>query len=47
MGPNPISYRDLADWMRITKIDLRPWELNAILTLDRIWMASSQVTTKG
>jgi hypothetical protein len=37
-GPNPIGWVDLAAWISLTGIIVRPAELEAIMAVDRAWM---------
>lgn len=39
-GPNPISYLDLLAWSLLTGTITRPAEVEAIMALDRAWMAA-------
>jgi hypothetical protein len=38
-GPNPLSWSDLAAWASLTMRTVRPSEVDAIMMLDRLWMA--------
>jgi hypothetical protein len=40
MGPNPITYTDIAAWAGLSGITLRAPEIQAILMLDRLWLRS-------
>ena len=33
-GPDPISWRDIADWSALTGIKVLPWEVRAIRAMD-------------
>ena len=37
-GPNPISYGIINDWCQLMCVDLRPWEVTIVKSLDNIWM---------
>lgn len=39
MGPAAIGYRDIQAWMVVTGDRLEAWELRAVLTADRAFMA--------
>lgn len=38
-GPNPISWLDLLAWRMLTGVIVRPAEIDAIMALDRAWLA--------
>jgi len=40
LGPNPISYLDLLAWTVLTGTITRPAEIEAIMALDRAWLAA-------
>jgi hypothetical protein len=39
-GPNPISWLDLLAWATLTGQIARPAEIEAIMALDRVWLAA-------
>lgn len=39
MGPNPISWADIAAWSRLTATEPSPFEVRTILALDQAWLA--------
>lgn len=39
-GPSPLSYRELTDWSTLTGQRLEPWEVRAVMAVDRAYMAS-------
>jgi hypothetical protein len=45
-GPNPISYLDVLAWTLLTGTITRPAEIEAIMALDRVWIAA-QVGNAG
>lgn len=38
MGPESLSYREIAAWASLTGQRLEPWELDALRALDEAWM---------
>ncbi len=38
-GGNPISFADIAAWVSLTGVIVRPQEIEAILAIDRVWLA--------
>lgn len=34
MGPNRISWTDIAEWRRVTEAEPEPWEIRAIQAMD-------------
>ena len=40
MGPNPISYSDVAAFAGLTGIIIRQVELDALFEIDQLWLAS-------
>jgi len=39
-GPERLSFADLQAWQIVTASTLAPWEIRAILALDRVYMAT-------
>ncbi len=39
-GPNPISWLDLLAWTLLMGTIIRPPEIEAIMALDRVWLAA-------
>tara|TARA_R110002074_G_C12227310_1_gene637870 strand:+ start:277 stop:609 length:333 start_codon:yes stop_codon:yes gene_type:complete len=37
-GPNPISYDIIKAWCDLTGVDLSPWEVTIIKSLDNLWI---------
>jgi len=37
-GPGPISYRDIKDWMDLTKNRLSPRDVELVVDLDKIYL---------
>ena len=37
-GPNPISFEQIKAWKELTNTPTKPWEIEAILKLDTIYM---------
>ena len=37
-GPNPISYDIIKAWCDLTGVDLFPWEVTIIKSLDNLWI---------
>lgn len=37
-GPNPISYDIITAWCDLTGVDLSPWEVTIIKSLDNLWI---------
>lgn len=46
-GPNPLSYRDIDAWQRVTQQALDPWELKTILRLDGLFMTAYAKANQG
>lgn len=46
-GPNPLSRVEIRQWEKDEGIDLAPWERKAILTLDRMYLASLNQQDEG
>lgn len=40
MGPNPLSYSDIAAWSSLTGIIIRSSELEVLLDIDQAWLSS-------
>lgn len=40
MGPTGISFSDLLAWQQLTGVTLSPWELETILRIDQVAVAS-------
>jgi hypothetical protein len=38
MGPNPLSYTDVAAWANLTGTIIRPSELDALFEIDQMWL---------
>lgn len=38
-SPNPLGWRDLADWQRLTGYRLSAWERDTLLAIDRVYLA--------
>lgn len=41
MGQAPISLGDVAHWQSLMGVDLNPWEIETILSLDRVAMKAA------
>jgi hypothetical protein len=41
-GPENLDYRSIKAWCDLTGIELSPWELKTIKSLDSIWIKSRQ-----
>jgi hypothetical protein len=39
-GASPLSWGDVADFIRLSGMHLAPWEVSIIETLDDLWLAS-------
>lgn len=37
-GPNPLSWAGIAAWMDLYDVRLSPWEIDAVKTLDGLWI---------
>jgi hypothetical protein len=37
-GPNPISYDIIKAWCDLTSVQLSPWEIETIKSLDNLWI---------
>ncbi len=37
-GANPLTWTDIAEWQRLTRIDLSPWHVDLLVALDNAWM---------
>lgn len=46
-GANPIGYRDIADWSRLTGELPTPFEVSCILALDSAFLRSRALKDKG
>lgn len=44
-GPSPISYLDLLAWSLLTGTITRPAEIEAIIAVDRVWLAAQAMNT--
>jgi hypothetical protein len=38
-GPCPLTYEGMYAWDRLTRTDLKDWEVRAIKKLDDVWLA--------
>lgn len=45
-GPNPIQFTELQAWMMVTGRTLLPWEVRAILAMDRMFLVRSAELAK-
>lgn len=41
-GPMPIGYREIRDWAEMSGVHVEPWELRAIVAIDRAFLAEEQ-----
>lgn len=41
-GPMPVGYRDIRDWAALSGVEIEPWELRAIIAIDRTFLAEEQ-----
>ena len=39
-GPNPISFLEVYAWSTLTGMEIRPFEVEAIIAIDRCYVAS-------
>jgi hypothetical protein len=46
-GPNPISYDIIKAWCDITGVDLSPWEVTIIKSLDNLWIKTTGEEANG
>lgn len=46
-GPNPISYDIIKAWCDLTGIDLLPWEIGIIKSLDNLWVKTISEEANG
>jgi len=37
-GPNPITYEQIKAWKELTDTPMDPWEIQAVVQLDRVYM---------
>ena len=37
-GPNPITYEQIKAWKELTETPIDPWEIQAVIRLDRVYM---------
>ena len=44
-GPNPLSYDIIKSWCELTGVDLSPWEVTIIKSLDNIWITITSEET--
>ncbi len=44
MGPGAIGYPDLAAWQHLNRVELSPWEIDALIDMDRAARAALQET---
>lgn len=40
-GPNPIQFSEIQAWQQVTRKRLQPWEIRAILAMDRAYLVRS------
>ena len=45
-GPNPIQFTEVEAWQRLTGRTLKPWEVRAILAMDRAFLVISAELAK-
>lgn len=38
-APNPISLSDIKNWSEISGVNLTPWEVSVIKSVDEIWLS--------
>lgn len=46
-GPNPISYDIIKSWCDLTLINLKPWEVEIIKSLDNLWIKTLNEENDG
>lgn len=46
-GPNPISYDIIKAWCDLSGIDLLPWEVGLIKSLDNLWIKTTSEEADG
>jgi hypothetical protein len=46
-GPNPISYDIIKAWCDLSGIDLSPWEIDLIKSLDNLWIKTTSEEADG
>lgn len=46
-GPNPLSYDIIKAWCDLTGIDLSPWEIDIIKSLDNLWIKTMNEGADG
>lgn len=46
-GPNPISYDIIKAWCDLSHIDLLPWEVEIIKSLDNLWIKTTSEEADG
>lgn len=46
-GPNPISYDIIKSWSEINDIELSPWEVDIIKSLDNLWLKTMNEEADG
>ncbi len=46
-GPNPLSYDLIKAWCDLMSVDLSPWEITTIKSLDNIWIKTNSEEANG
>jgi hypothetical protein len=48
-GANLLTWTDIAEWQRLTRIDLSPWQVDLLVALDNVWLTehARQLKSKG
>jgi hypothetical protein len=46
-GPNPISYDIIKAWCDLSGVDLSPWEIDLIKSLDNLWIKTTSEEADG
>lgn len=47
MGPNPISYPEIAAWAQLMQMPLEPHHIETLAAMDAVWMERAYSKAKG
>ena len=46
-GPNPLSYEGIQAWSNLVGLELLPWEIELIKSLDNLWIKTTSEEADG
>jgi hypothetical protein len=46
-GPNPLSYEGIHAWSSLVGLELSPWEIELIKSLDNLWIKTTSEEADG